>query len=785
MPVKDVIERARLSVHGTVQGVGFRPYVYRLATAARLSGFVRNGAEGVLIEVEGDSASIERFVGELTASPPPTAVIRHVKRVRSTPRGDGAFAIAESDRESKAGEVASFAGGVSPDVATCEACMRELFDPTDRRFRYPFISCVHCGPRWTIAEGFPFDRGRTTMASFEMCALCEREYNRPADRRFHAQTNCCPDCGPRLGFVRADSPATRVTGGDALAAAVAALRQGEIVAVKGLGGFHLACDAANSEAVHRLRQRKRREAKPFAVMVANAEAARRVGRVGDGLASVLGAQERPIVLIEKLRGSEVALEAVAPGNNRIGIFLPYTPLHHLLLADAGRPLVMTSGNLGGEPIVVDNDIALDRLGAIADSFLVNDRRIAIRCDDSVVGVRNPKQEVQAHGGHGIAFVRRARGYAPRQLALREGIPRPVVAVGGHLKNTFCIASGRSAFVSQHTGDLESPASRLALSESITTCTRMLGVRLKVVAHDIHPDYASTHAALALDVEQRVPVQHHHGHLLSCLAERGVTEPALGIVFDGSGLGDDGSIWGGELLFVDGPRFQRLGHLGQIVLPGGDAAARRPWRAAAAHLYHAFGEGTDSLTIPFFEHAAPGEWNLVKQMMEKRVSSPLTSSVGRLFDAVASIAGLRQTAQFEGQAAIELESIADRSTTRTYSVDAHVDGDRMVVNPRGLVSGVVTDIAGGRPVSEIAGAFHNAVRDAAVAMANHGRLATGCRRIALTGGVFQNALLEESLTGALEALDFEVLLHERVPCNDGGLSLGQAVAAARWLAAQGD
>jgi hydrogenase maturation protein HypF len=764
-----MLERRRISVEGIVQGVGFRPYIHRLATTSALRGFVRNDAGAVVIEVEGESSAVDRFLAQLTIAPPPLATIDRVQLEARTPTGEATFSIATSDDATDRSD--ELAVTIAPDAATCYACLRELFDPSDRRHRYPFISCSHCGPRLTILDTGPYDRERTSMAPFPMCGLCLAEYRDPSDRRFHAQTNACPECGPRVRFLRTTDSRLR-TDDAALSAARSALSAGEIVAVKGLGGFHLACDATNRAAVTRLRARKHRDTKPLAVMVRDVGAARELGVVGDAEHDLLRSPERPIVLLEKA-GNRPVLEALAPQNGRIGVMLPYTPLHHLLLADAARPLVMTSGNLHGEPMACDDALAISRLGDVADAFVLHDRRIAMRCDDSVVRAR--RVEGGASSG---AFVRRARGYAPRAIALNEHVRAAVLAVGSHLKNTFCIAYGRSAVVSQHIGDLETPETRVTLLEMIRTYGRLLHVVPRIIAHDRHPDYASTRVANELDADHVVGVQHHHAHVLSCLAEHGVTEPAIGVVFDGAGLGDDGAVWGGELLFAEGARCDRLGHLGYVPLPGGDAAAARPWRVAASHLWNAFGNDETALPAEWMDRGMAGELRLLRQMLHKAVHSPLTSSVGRLFDAVASIAGVCDDARFEGEAAIALEKIAARDTDRAYVVEARRAGDSLIVDPVPIIRGVVADVRMGRSAAEISAAFHNTMCAVVVAMVHDASHRTGVRRVALSGGVFQNALLERLAGTALARLGYEVFMHEKVPCNDGGLSLGQALAATR-------
>ncbi|MFN2431846.1 MAG: carbamoyltransferase HypF [Gemmatimonadota bacterium] len=755
-----VLERRLVSVEGSVQGVGFRPFVYGLARRLNLHGLVRNDSAGVLIDVEGTPPALDDFLQLLTSAPPPLAAIDRIRSEPAPARAYPGFSIAPSENGVR--RVAQAA----PDAATCPACLRELFDPADRRFRYPFLNCTDCGPRLTIVRALPYDRGRTTMAGFAMCAACCREYEDPRDRRFHAQPTACPDCGPTLAL-RAPGRyrGTISAGEEALAGAVDALREGRIVAVKGLGGYHLACDATSGAAVRRLRERKRREAKPLALMVADLAAARPLCRIAPREAELLESVQRPIVLVAKRSSGTVACE-VAPDSRELGIMLPYTPLHHLLLAALDRPLVMTSGNRSDEPIAFEDAEALERLEEIADLFLTHDRPIATRCDDSVVRVVRGER----------SFVRRSRGFAPRPIPLAVRLRVPVLGVGGHLKNTFCLARERSAFLSHHVGDLENLEAYRALREALEVYGRLLDLRPEVVAHDLHPEYLSTKLAGELPASERVAVQHHHAHVASCVAEHGVGEPVLGVAFDGAGLGTDGAIWGGEFLLVEGVRWQRLAHLAYVPLPGVDAAARQPWRMAAAHVWSACGGNLDRLPAVVRDAVEVGRLALVEQMLVSGLHSPPTSSVGRLFDAVASLLGLCHVARFEGEAALRLEAAADRHATRSYAFDVRETPEGWIADPGALIRGVVADVGAGRPAAEIAGAFHNALSELVLDVARRVRARTGVRRVALTGGVFQNALLAERTAVRLERGGFEALLHRRVPCNDGGLALGQAYVA---------
>ena len=774
-------QRRLIQVHGIVQGVGFRPFVFALANDLGLRGVVRNDASGLMLDLEGDSIAIDRLVDSIRGDAPPLASVESVTSVTAPMVSHAALAIATS---ADAGERTAL---VSPDAATCERCLAELVDPANRRHGHPFISCTQCGPRLTITNAVPFDRERTTMARFPMCADCAREYADPANRRFHAETIACWQCGPSLAFFETAAvaainggvaserqPPLRAEGPAAIQAAATALARGDIVAVKGLGGYHLACDATSVAAVHRLRVRKHREAKPLAIMVRDLDAARVRCDVSDAEAALLSGVERPIVLLNKRRAT-VALEAIAPGTRRLGVMLPYTPVHHLLLAAAGRPLVMTSGNRADEPIAVDDDDAVERLGSIADAFLAHDRPITIRCDDSVALVTR-----------GVpAFIRRSRGVAPRSLRLVRPVPVPVIAVGGHLKNTFCVAKGARAFLSHHVGHLESAGACRELADGIAHYQDLFDVEPLVIAHDLHPEYHSSRLALELERQygaERVAVQHHHAHVVSCLAEHGRRGPAIGVVFDGAGLGADGAIWGGEFLVADEADYRRMAHLAYVGLPGGDRAAREPWRMAAAHLWNSYGPSTRDMRLPCSEAAGAERWSLVAQMLDRDVRCPPTSSMGRLFDAVAALLGIRHVAQYEGQAATELEMIADASECGSYAAALVETADGWMVDTRPLIRGIVEDVGAGCGTARIASMFHNAVRDFTAETAERIRARTGLGLVVLSGGVFQNVLLTQRVTDALERRRFEVLTHRLVPCNDGGLALGQVVVAARTCAA---
>ena len=712
------LQRRRLRVAGTVQGVGFRPFVYALAQRHKLHGFVLNDGGGVVIEAQGPDAELEAFTAALATEAPQLARVEAVSVATIERRFEEGFVIAESD--TTAGSAL-----VPPDVATCADCLRELFDPDDRRYRYPFINCTACGPRFTIVRTVPYDRANTTMADFEMCEDCRREYENPADRRFHAEPIACPACGPQLSLPLED--------------ALALLRRGKIVAVKGLGGYHLACDAGNERAVARLRARKRREEKPFALLTGEPELVADVTEAERGL---LESPERPIVLVRRTSCPSAPVAwSVAPGTPWLGVMLPYTPLHHLLCHDFGRPLVLTSGNVSDEPIAVDDDEARSRLAGIADAFLGHDRVIRRRCEDSVVRARFP--------------VRRSRGLTPVPLPLPVAASRTIVGAGAELKSTFCVADGERALLSPHLGDLDSELAYAAFRTDLALYLEMVNARAEVLACDLHPEYLATKWAHEQEAEL-VEVQHHHAHAAACLAEHGEQGPALALVFDGTGYGTDGTLWGGELLRCDLDSFERLAHLEPVPLPGGEAAIREPWRVAAMHLERA------GLPVPW------PRWDLVRQSL--RANAPLSSGMGRLFDAVAALLGVREEISYEGQAAIELEQLAGEVAAEPFTWKF---GD-----PTALVTDCYLAVRDGREPQEVAAAFHEAIAAAAAAACAE---AGGPRTVVLSGGTFQNLRLLESTRRRLEGFGFRVLTHRRVPPNDGGISYGQAAVAARRIA----
>jgi hydrogenase maturation protein HypF len=750
------VQALRIRVRGTVQGVGFRPFVHRLALRHGLAGWVRNTGGAVELEIEGEPCALDAFLAALPREAPPLARIAELEAEARPPAGRRAFRIVESAQD----------GGwqaIPPDTATCADCLREVFDPRDRRYRYPFTNCTQCGPRFTIIESLPYDRPRTTMRAFPMCDACRREYEDPADRRFHAEPVACPACGPQLEWRAADGSAF---GDAALARCVAALRAGAIVAVKGLGGVHLACDARNDDAVRRLRARKQRGAKPFALMVPDGAWAERLGQLGPVERDLLEGPERPIVLLRRRRESAVS-EDVAAGLDTLGVMLPYTPLHHLLLREFGGPLVMTSGNLSEEPIAKDNEEALARLASVADAFLLHDRGIRARYDDSVVRVIDGAP----------VLLRRARGYAPVPVPLGFTAAREVLAVGGQQKNTFCAVKGPYAFVSPHIGDLDHPETVAHFLESLAHYRSLFRLAPELVAHDLHPDYVSTRIAEGLaPPERRVAVQHHHAHVASCMAEHGLAGPVIGVAYDGTGYGTDGAVWGGEVLVVDLRTAQRAAHFRYAPMPGGESAIRKPYRMAAALLWSWFGE--DDRFERFWRSIPPGERDVLRRMVSTGTHAPLTSSCGRLFDAVSALLGVCREASYDGQPAAELEALADPATEDAYPLEVR-EGEgpgTWVLDPAETLLRAWLDDERGRPPAEIAGAFHNAVASATAEVCRRIARATGLRRVCLTGGCFQNRLLAERTRALLERLGLEVFAHRAVPPNDGGLSLGQAVVA---------
>ncbi len=721
-------QRLRVALYGAVQGVGFRPFVYRLATEMGLPGWVLNSSAGLVVEVDGAPDELRQFLERLEAEQPAAAVVLARETSFLSPAGFTGFEILASDQASEK------SAAVLPDLATCPQCLADLSDPANRRYRYPFTNCTQCGPRYSIILDIPYDRPNTTMRGFTLCPDCRREYTDPADRRFHAQPNACPKCGPKLSME--------------IAEAASEIASGRILALKGIGGFQLLADARNQDAVARLRRLKHREEKPFALMMPSIEMVREHCLLSAEEQRVLASPAAPIVLLRPSvpsrdrKGAVSLAPNVAHNSPYLGVMLPYSPLHHLLMRACPYPLVATSGNLSDEPIAIDNDEARLRLGGIADAFLMHDRPVARPCDDSVVRVTRGRENV----------MRRARGYAPLPVRVEKELP-PVLAVGGHLKNTIAIAVGRQVFVSQHIGDLDTPEARRAFENAIDDLCRLYRFKPELVACDLHPDYASTRWALASGLPV-VRIQHHHAHAAACAAENAIRGPYLAVSWDGTGYGLDGTVWGGEIFLADEGRFERIGHLRPFRLPGGEAAIKEGWRSEASLLYETFGPQAVEDAV-------------LRRMIERGINAPLTSSVGRLFDAVASMAGVARQSRFEGQAAMLLERAIDGATIEEAYPLPQRDG---VADWAPLVEAVRSDVERGEAQAKIAARFHNALAEWIASAAER----SGVRQVALSGGVFQNGYLVERAVALLETRGFAVYTHQRVPANDGGIALGQAV-----------
>ena len=742
--------RKQIRVHGIVQGVGFRPFVYNLAAKLGLTGYVLNSSAGVLIEVEGEAAQIECFVRELHKNPPPLSQIEDISIANLEPNGGGGFVIRESVDEP--GQLVP----VSPDVSTCPDCLRDFRTPGNRRFGYPFTNCTNCGPRYTITKTIPYDRPLTTMACFPMCEQCLREYEDPSNRRFHAQPNACPDCGPSLTL-------SLETAEPILDHVRQLLRQGHILAIKGLGGFHLVCDPLNDAAVRQLRERKKRSDKPFALMVPDIAAAEKLCFISEAERAALTSIRRPIVILARRPDAPVS-QALAPGNNTLGVMLPYTPLHHLLFDESMQVLVMTSANLSEEPIVTGNREAVARLQSIADGFLFHNRDIHTRVDDSVARVFAGEERI----------LRRSRGYAPHPVTLSFPVAE-ILACGAELKNTFCLTKQHHAFLSQHIGDLENYETLVFYRETLDRMQQLFRIAPAAVAYDLHPQYLSTKLALEMTDVQQIGVQHHHAHIASCMAENGITDKVIGVAFDGTGFGTDGKIWGGEFLVADFPGFERRAHFRYIPLAGGDRAVREPWRLGLSYLLDTFGAQLDSLDLPLLGRIAPKKIATVRSMIERRINTVETSACGRLFDAVASIVGVRDEVNFEAQAAIELEAGALRGVESSYPFEIS-SGDPWQIDVRPMIENIVRDVLAAKPTGWISAAFHNTVAAIIVEVCLRLRAADRINRVCLSGGTFQNVYLAERALASLRAQGFEVFLHSKVPPNDGGISLGQAVIA---------
>jgi len=751
----------KVDITGIVQGVGFRPFIYQLARRYALNGRVANTASGVTIHAEGDPAKIEGFIADISAKAPPLAQITNISS-RSVPSENfTGFTIAKSET----GAVRSTL--ISPDISICPDCLAELFDSNDRRYLYPFINCTNCGPRYTIIDDIPYDRPNTSMKHFKMCAACQAEYDDPENRRFHAQPNACPVCGPQVRLF--DSEKAEKPASDPIAETVRLLRRGGIVAIKGLGGYHLAVDAENHEAVRALRQRKHRAEKPFALMSLDFDAIRQYAQVSPDEEGMLTSPQRPIVFLKK-QAHQFISAAVSPENRYFGVMLPYTPLHYLLLSHGFTALVMTSANLSEEPIAIDNNEAFDRLSHIADYFLMHNRDIYLRSDDSIM----------RHTAGAARFIRRSRGYVPTPVFLNNSVP-PILACGAELKNTVCLTKANQAFLSQHIGDLENIKAFDFFKKTISHMKRILDIDPEIIAYDMHPGYLSTQYALEQTHATLVPVQHHHAHIVSCMAEHGIEGPVIGLSFDGTGYGTDGRIWGGEVLIADLANFQRPLHLAYVPMPGGAAAIKEPWRMAVSYLFDTFGEDFNNLDLPVFKTQPANKIRLIKEMIVKRINSPETSSLGRLFDGVAAILGLRDAVSFEGQAAMALEMLAHEEINYLSAHDLYgydlAANHVCEISVRPIISGVVKDLKKGVPPGEISTRFHLSLMRMYTDLCDRMRIETGLNRVALSGGVFQNALLLQGLIQGLERKGFQVFTQRRLPANDGGIALGQAVVAA--------
>jgi hydrogenase maturation protein HypF len=746
----------RIEIRGVVQGVGFRPWVYRIAIEEGIAGRVRNDATGVTIDAFGAEGALEEFMRRLGDAAPPAAVIDDVRSWPIPFEPIGAFSIVQSQGSAERRVT------IPPDLATCPECASEIFDPANRRYRYPFTNCTNCGPRFTITRDVPYDRPATTMAPFHMCPACQREYDEVSNRRFHAQPNACPACGPWLQLMTPGGDL--IVTDDPIEEVAAALAGGEIVAIKGLGGFHLACDATSSEAVQTLRVRKRRDEKPFAVMVVSLNQAARVAVLDNEERKLLTSVERPIVLATRRSEGPLAPE-VAPNNPLVGVMLPYTPLHHLLMRQVGLPLVMTSANLSEEPLAYRNGEASERLSEIADLFLMHNREIETRCDDSVARVIDRAPVV----------LRRARGYVPRGIHVSAHFDPPVLACGALLKNTFCIGTGDTAYLGPHIGDLENLETYRSFEESVARMEKFLRVQPTIIAHDLHPDYMSTAYALARSEPMKIAVQHHHAHVASAMAEHELAGPVVGVAFDGTGYGTDGNAWGGEVLVTRYDRFDRVATLRPIPLAGGDAAIRQPWRIALALLRDAFGGNAPLDHLPLFDRIAASDVSVVRQLLVARFRSPLAHGAGRYFDGIGSLVLARPESRFEGQIALAWNGIADPDETSRYGYHLDHQQSPTEIDFRQMTCDVVRDVVAGTAPSTISARFHNTLVAATVEVVRMAAHSHGDLPVVLTGGCFQNARLAEELQRQLSGR-FTVYLHRQVPPGDGGIALGQAVVA---------
>jgi hydrogenase maturation protein HypF len=752
-----VNERRQIHVEGLVQGVGFRPFIHALATENGLGGFVLNNSMGVVIELEGDRKALERFLRDLRDQAPSPASIQNIVCNTIPVRGEEHFTIASSR------VTENLRAFISPDRAVCDKCRRELFDPSNRRHRYPFINCTNCGPRFTIIRKVPYDREHTTMAVFPMCSECQREYHDPTSRRFHAQANACFRCGPKVRLIHSDG--SEVNDTDPVSAAARLLRSGATLALKGLGGYHLACNALDEDAVANLRRRKKREGKPFALMAGNIQTIERFCLVREGEKLLLAGPERPIVLLQKRDQTEIA-HGIAPEQKYLGWMLPYAPLHCLLVADSRLPLVMTSGNVSEEPIAYSDSDALQRLTGIADYFLLHNREIHTRCDDSVIREFDSREVI----------VRRSRGYAPRPIALSPRFAQHTLACGAHLKNTFCLGKDHQAFLSHHIGDLENYETLTSFIDTIEKFKSFFDIQPSLIAYDLHPDYVSSKYALGLNDVTKVGVQHHHAHIVSCMAEHGLNGPVIGVAFDGLGYGADGTLWGGEFLIADFATYTRRAHLRYVSLAGGESAIRQPWRSALSYVKDALEKNPLALRLAGWKTMSPNKVRLVEAMLDRNVNTFRTSSCGRLFDAVASILGLSHEANFEGQAAMALEAAAWESVADDYPFAIGNNKEPWQIDMRPTIASLVREALAKNETGLMAAKFHNTLVSVITEVCLRLRKAESLNQVCLSGGTFQNMYLLERVVPRLRQCGFEVFINSKVPPNDGGISLGQAVIA---------
>jgi len=754
-------KRIRYFFSGIVQGVGFRPFIYRVAVKYSLTGFVQNTPEGVIAETEGTADALASFVADVQNKFPPLAHVTQIETSEIAARHDNTFVIIPSVAQGQADV------HITPDAATCPDCLKELSDSTNRRYRYPFTNCTNCGPRLTIINAIPYDRANTSMSCFSLCETCRAEYENPADRRFHAEPNACPVCGPRLKLF--DAAGNPVKTDDPVQTVINFLLSGHILAIKGLGGFHLSVDAGNDEAVKKLRSRKYREEKPLAIMARDINAARQIAEIGSEEEKLLTSPQRPIVLLKKIK-STLLSDLIAPDVPNLGIMLPYTPLHHLLLKDEFTALVMTSANQVDEPICIGNREALERLRGIADYFLVHNRDILVRCDDSIAIVADKRPRL----------LRRARGHVPQPLQLKDSYPL-ILALGGQLKTAQCILKGNYAFVSPHIGDMETPQARDFFHESITLMKKITESDPNVIACDYHPAYYSTKAAQELHADKIIRVQHHHAHIVSCMAENRIEGKVIGLAMDGTGYGMDGNAWGGEFLIADETGFERFGHLQYIVLPGGEKAIHEPWRIAVSLLKMAYGSSWQAIAKRLDLISDNNQIELFDKIIDGKINSPLSSGLGRLFDGVAALLGARRQVSFEGQAAMGLEMLATGSSGEPYPFEIISAKDEpRILDVTATVKAIVAAMEAGQSSNKIAASFHQTIINAFASMADKMRKETGLVRVALSGGCFQNKILLEGTVDKLRNSGFDVYCHQQVPANDGGISLGQAVVAASMI-----